>query len=313
MIEIVAKKDYERLDVFLSEELDISRTRVKHLIDDKNIRTKKKSAVLKASTKVLAGQKFFAEIPSSLNIEYLKAEPIDFGVVYEDEYLLVVDKPSGIVVHPAPGNWRGTLVNGLVYRYPEMREMTTWLRPGIVQRLDAGTSGLMVVAKKQKVSQTLQTMFQERKIDKKYIALIHGCPKRKEGTISGPVDRDPNNFLKMCVIEGGKPSKTGYKVLWSKNKVSMIVCKLFTGRMHQIRVHMSALGYPLLGDFMYGAKDEFARVYLHSWQLEFTHPVTEEKMLFTQKVTPDFVKVIAGIKDGGKFPKELLRQEESNS
>ena len=312
MIEIVADKDYERLDMFLSEELDMSRTRIQHLIINENIKPEKKSK-LKPSAKVLEGEKFFADIPESLNIEYLKAEPVDFDVVYEDEYLLVINKPSGLVVHPAPGNWRGTLVNGLVHRYPEMREMTAWLRPGIVHRLDAGTSGLMVVAKTQKVTLLLQNMFRDRNVSKKYIALVHGCPERHEGTLSGPLDRDPGNFMKMCVIEGGKPSLTGYRVLWSMNNISMIECRLFTGRMHQIRVHMSALGCPLVGDGVYGANDELARVYLHSWRLEFTHPVTGENMSFRQKVTPDFVKVIAGFRGGGKFPKELLRQEEGNS
>ena len=292
MIELIAQEDYERLDIFLSEELDISRTAAQRTIRSLRAKREDKEIKLKPSTKVLQGQKFFVTLPQSDNIDHLKAEPVDFDVVYEDDYLVVVNKPAGIVVHPAPGNWRGTLVNGLVYRYPEMRQMTNWLRPGIVHRLDMGTSGLMVVARTQKALLLLQHMFRDREITKKYIALVRGCPEKREGILSGPLERDPNNFMKMAVIEGGKPSLTGYKVLWSREKISMVECHLFTGRMHQIRVHMAALGCPLVGDNIYGPDDGFMRVFLHSWKLEFTHPITKENLSFRQKITPDFIEII---------------------
>ncbi|MBR1658285.1 MAG: RluA family pseudouridine synthase [Synergistaceae bacterium] len=297
IIEVVAEKDYERLDVFLSEKLDDTRTQVQRLIKNGNVRSET-GRHTKSSQSVRSGQKFTADIPESLNIEYLRAEPVDFDVVYEDEYLIVVNKPSGVVVHPAPGNWRGTLVNGLVYRYPELRKLPNWLRPGIVHRLDGGTSGLMIVARTQKVTLALQEMFKERTIHKHYIALAHGCPEKKEGILSGPIDRDPRNYLRMVIIESGKPSLTGYKVHWSINGISLVECELFTGRTHQIRVHMSALGCPLVGDRTYGAPDDgLGRVFLHSWKLEFQHPVTGENMKFRQPVTPDFREYIAGLKN----------------
>lgn len=292
MIEITAEEDYERLDTFLAEELDMSRNRAQGLIRNRHVTGAKK---LKPSMKVQTGDKFSIEIPQSENMLYLKAEPVDFEVVYEDPYMLVINKPAGVVVHPSPGNWRNTLVNGLVYRYPEMKELPNWLRPGIVHRLDATTSGLMIVARTEKSTIELQRMFKDREVDKNYIALVHGKPKRLEGTISGPLDRDPDNFLKFAVVLGGKSSLTGYKVLWTKNNISMIKVKLFTGRTHQIRVHFSALGCPLVGDTVYGAPEEEAelgRVYLHSWRLSFNHPVTKEKMTFTQNITNEFIEYI---------------------
>ena len=290
--EIIAEEDFERLDIFLSEELEMTRSRVQKLINGKYVTGEK---ALKSSTKVKTGDKFSVEIPISKNMAYLKAEPVDFEVVYEDEYILVINKPAGLVVHPSPGNWRNTLVNGLVYRYPELKALENWLRPGIVHRLDSGTSGLMVVARTQKVCTELQRMFRDREIDKHYIALAHGRPKRTEGTISGPLDRDPGNFLKMAVVLGGKASLTGYKVLWTRNNISMVHFKLFTGRTHQIRVHFSALGCPLVGDTVYGAPQEEAelgRVYLHSWQLSFVHPVTDQRVTFRQNIPECFLSYI---------------------
>lgn len=298
-IEITAEENFDRLDVFLAEELEFTRNRVQNLIKRGHIRSDGRK--LKSSMNVQKGDKFLVDVQVSENAMYLRAEPVDFEVVYEDEYLLVINKPAGLVVHPSPGNWRNTLVNGLVYRYPELKLLTNWLRPGIVHRLDSGTSGLMVVARTQKMSKDLQKLFSDREVDKNYIALAHGKPKRLEGTISGPLDRDPDNFLKMAVVLGGKSSLTGYKVLWTKNNISMVKFKLFTGRTHQIRVHFSALGCPLVGDAVYGAPKEEAelgRVYLHSWRLSFVHPATNERMTFRQNIPECFIEYIkqAGIR-----------------
>lgn len=301
MIEFAANKDYERLDTFLSEILDVSRTKAQKYIKYGDVKSVP-AAKLKPSMSVSEGQKFTFEPPVSPNMKNLQAEDINFDVVYEDEHLIVINKPSGLVVHPAPGNWEHTLVNGLVYRYPEMRMLTDRMRPGIVHRLDSPTSGLMIVAKSQKAHAPLVKMFSERKITKIYLALMHGTPKKHEGILSGPLERDPDNFSRMAIIEGGKPSFTGYKVLWSMNGYSFTECRLYTGRMHQIRAHMSAMGCPLIGDTMYGAQnfgDEFTgRIYLHSWKLEFEHPITGEKMKFRQTVPHDFRGMIAKIKLG---------------
>ena len=301
MFEITAIKDYGRLDTFLVEVLNISRTRCNIYIRKKYVKSVPETK-LKPSMKVSAGQKFIVDSPESLNLNGLEAEDIAFDVLYEDEYLLVINKPSGLVVHPAPGNWEHTLVNGLVYRYPEMRKLHDRMRPGIVHRLDSPTSGLMMVARTQKMMSALQKMFTERKVSKTYLALMHGAPAKHEGILSGPIGRDPKIPAKMAVVEGGRPSLTGYRVLWSMNGHSLAECRLFTGRTHQIRVHMSALGCPLVGDTMYGAErygDEFTgRIYLHSWRLEFEHPATGQEMKFLQVVPHDFRGMIARIKLG---------------
>ncbi len=298
IVEIVADNEYKRLDIFLADKLDTTRTNAQRLILSGKVKCDD-DKILKPARKVPEGCKYTADIPESLNVTYLKADPVDFEVVYEDEHLFVINKPSGLVVHPAPGCWRNTLVNGLVYRYPEMRKLTSWLRPGIVHRLDGGTSGLMVVARTQKVTQALIAMFKARTVHKHYIALVHGEPEKREGILSGPIMRDPKNHLHMIIAEGGRPSLTGYKVLWSRDGISLVTCELFTGRTHQIRVHMSALGCPLVGDGLYGANDKgLTRVYLHSWRLEFTHPVTGEMMSFRQPVTPDFTERIRYLKEG---------------
>ena len=301
MIEFSAQQDYERLDTFIAEALDISRTKAQKYIRDRVVKSVP-PAKLKASMSVTAGQKFTASPPESPNMKLLRAEDIAFDVLYEDEHLLVINKHAGLVVHPAPGNWEHTLVNALIFRYPEMRKLDNRLRPGIVHRLDSPTSGLMIIARTDKMSFELSKMFSERKVSKTYLALTHNTPKKHEGILSGPLDRDPDNFMKMVVIEGGKPALTGYRVLWSMNGHSLVECRLFTGRMHQIRVHMSTLGCPLIGDTMYGAQnygDEFTgRIYLHSWKLEFTHPATGGLMKFRQIVPHDFRGMIARIKLG---------------
>ena len=302
LIEVAADGNYDRLDVFLSEKLEISRTRIKSLLFiHKIIREDRKA--LKVSTKVRRGDKFLVKIPPSSNLASLEAEPIEIDTVYEDPYIVVINKPSGIIVHPAGEITKGTLVNGLVYKYPDMKNLTAWQRPGIVHRLDGGTSGLMVVARTEKAVIELQRMFREREIDKNYIAIVHGCPKRKEGTISGPIDRNPADPSKMAIVAGGRPSLTGYKVLWTRNsngnKFSLVRFKLYSGRTHQIRVHFSGLGCPLFGDVAYGAPEkdsEWGRVFLHSWRLGFNHPVTGEKMSFRQNITPDFLEVIKKIR-----------------
>ncbi|MBR1672399.1 MAG: RluA family pseudouridine synthase [Fretibacterium sp.] len=297
-----------RLDVFLSCALGVTRSFAQRLIREGRVSGVGK---LKPSARVQEGEACTVALPEPEGME-IEPEPVDFGVVHEDEDLIVVNKPAGLVVHPAPGHWRGTLVHGLLWRYPDMKQLRNHLRPGIVHRLDATTSGLMVVARRQSVMEALQRMFQERQVTKQYLALIHGTPASGgtpepsaarrgrlnpatsrellnfEGTLSGPIARDPDNPLRMAVIDGGRPALTGYRVLWNRRGLSLVVCSLFTGRTHQIRVHMAALGHPLVGDTLYGAPKDGGgvgaplngRVFLHSWKLAFDHPVTGVALSF---------------------------------
>ncbi|MBQ9564936.1 MAG: RluA family pseudouridine synthase [Synergistaceae bacterium] len=272
----------ERLDVFLSRSLGITRSFAQRLVKEGRVAGGAALTPLKPSSRVQSGMSYSVALPEPEGME-IEPEPVDFGVVYEDEDLMIIDKPAGLVVHPAPGHWRGTLVHGLLWRYPEMRGLRNRLRPGIVHRLDATTSGLMVVARRQPVMEELQRMFQERRVMKQYLALVHGTPARREGTLSGPIARDPDNPLRMAVLDGGRPALTGYRVLWSRGGASLVVWSLFPGRTHQIRVHMAALGHPLFGDTLYGAPKTDGltdRVFLHSWRLAFAHPVTGAELSF---------------------------------
>lgn len=268
----------DRLDVFLARELGTTRSFAQRILREGHVAGEGR---LKPSSRVRAGAAYRVTMPEPEDVE-LEPEPIAFDVVYEDEGLAVIDKPAGLVVHPAPGHRRGTLVHGLLWRWPHLCRLHDRLRPGIVHRLDAGTSGLMIVALRQTVADALKVMFQERRVGKEYLALVHGTPTRREGTLSGPIARDPSDPLRMAVVEGGRPASTGYRVLRSWGARSLVQCSLFTGRTHQIRVHMAALGHPLVGDALYGAPraEGLDRPFLHSWSLRFDHPVTGAALSF---------------------------------
>ncbi|MDR3231326.1 MAG: RluA family pseudouridine synthase [Synergistaceae bacterium] len=310
-----------RLDVFLSRRLGVTRAFAQRLIKEdrvgsrfsdrdalppqNSVSAKKTPKKLKPSYKTSGGEIFVVKIPPTETLE-IEPEEVPFEVVHEDSYLLVVNKPAGLVVHPAPGHWRGTLVHGLLFRYPDLGPFNNVRRPGIVHRLDATTSGLMLVAREQKTMELLQRDFRERSIEKKYLALVHGNFSRPWGLLEGPIGRHPQNRLKMAVVEGGRPSTTEYRVLWNDHTdagYALVLCGLLTGRTHQIRVHMAAAGHPLVGDILYGlyglygpygaeensnmGVSNFDRVFLHSWRLAFTHPITKEMLRFTCPLPPE--------------------------
>jgi 23S rRNA pseudouridine1911/1915/1917 synthase len=319
----------ERADVFLARQLGITRSFAQKLIREGrleklseqlssnssnssnspnslnylNSRSPARTAITKPSRKIVPGEtSFIVRVPPPETLE-IEPEDVPFEVVYEDAFLLVVNKPAGLVVHPAPGHWRGTLVHGLLKRYPDMGPFNNVRRPGIVHRLDATTSGLMLAAREQRTMDLLQKAFKERAMEKRYLALAHGtfAATAREGVLEGPIGRHPAHRLKMAVVEGGRPSTTEYRVLWSRNGFSLVVCKLVTGRTHQIRVHMAAAGRPLAGDALYGAKEPLqnaplsGRVFLHSWRLAFTHPVTGQALRFTCPLPEELRAYLAGI------------------
>lgn len=275
-----------RLDVFLARRLGITRSFAQRLVREGRVSCG--GSRPKPSQRVGNGTVCRVGMPPPESLE-IEPEPVDFRVVHEDDALLVVDKPAGLVVHPAPGHWRGTLVHGLMWRYPAMGPFNNVRRPGIVHRLDATTSGLMVVARRQDAMEALQAMFRDRSVEKEYLALVHGRPAPGEGTLSGPIGRDPADRLRMAVVEGGRTALTGYRVLSRRERLSLVLCTLHTGRTHQIRVHLAALGHPLVGDALYGAPDEpgFGRVFLHSWRLAFAHPTTGVRMEFRSPLPLD--------------------------
>ena len=262
----------ERIDSFLSKELDISRNKISRLIDEGKVTYKGK--VVKASDKLDIGS--IVSINDELDFTITSVpEDIPLDIRYEDKYLMVINKESGMVVHPAPGNYTGTLVNALLFYLN--KSSTKNLRPFIVHRIDKDTSGLMVVAKDDKVETLLGEMVRNKEIERKYYALVYGVIPNDTGTIDAPIGRDEKNKLKMAVTKNGKNAITHFKVIKRYNDKTLIECTLVTGRTHQIRCHMAYIGYPLYNDPIYSNRksDEFGQ-FLHSHSIKFIHPITKK-------------------------------------
>ena len=284
-----------RLDLFLAGELSLSRSRARSLIDGGAVSSGQVKKI-RPAFKIQPGQIYRVEIPEAAPAE-IAAQDMPFDVVYEDDDVIVVNKPAGVVVHPGAGRPDGTLVNGLMFRYPEIGRIGDSVRPGIVHRLDVGTSGLMVVARSDAAFRGLTEAFQAHEVLKEYLGLGVGALKAPEGTVDAPIGRDPRNRLKMCVSWDGRDAVTDYKVLWTRARCNLIRVRLHTGRTHQIRVHMRALGCSLDGDTLYGPKDPAQhilkdRVFLHSWLLGFRHPVSGERLEFRAPLPPELIAAL---------------------
>ncbi len=251
----------------------------------------------KASAKVKAGDELGIELKPTPQSQAFKPEPMDLDVVFEDEHLLVINKPAGRVVHPAPGNWSGTLLNGLLARDASASLLP---RAGIVHRLDKDTSGLMVVARRRQVMDQLVAMIAARSVSREYLAIAHGAwqgPRARE--VASPIGRDPRNRLRMAVVDldrqAGKTASTGLFLLQGEGPYCLVRCKLQTGRTHQIRVHMASIGHPLVSDEVYGGRPAgtLARQALHACRLAFVHPVTGLALEFTAPLPADLVAVLS--------------------
>jgi 23S rRNA pseudouridine1911/1915/1917 synthase len=218
---------------------------------------------------------------------------VEFAVVEEDAAFVVVDKPPGLVVHPGAGHPDGTLVNGLLARYPELAGVGDPTRPGIVHRLDAGSSGLLVVARRPDAVDALIGQFAARTAGRRYDAVVWGHPEAPHGIVDAPIGRDPSDPLKMAVVVDGRPARTEYRVVTrfdAPAELARLSCRLQTGRTHQIRVHLAAVGHPLVGDSVYGDRRTtfgLGRPFLHAAELSFDHPVTGARLTFTSPLPPD--------------------------
>jgi 23S rRNA pseudouridine1911/1915/1917 synthase len=290
-----------RLDFAVSRELGISRAYARNLIKGGHV-VSSCGRGIKPSIKVEPGEVYEIDIPPPEKLD-LEPEPIPFGIEYFDQDIIVIDKPAGLVVHPAPGHRSGTLVHGLLFRFPDLGSLNGVERPGIVHRLDATTSGLMVVARNGLAQEKLWKQFKSRTVGKSYIALCCGAPRKAEARIDMPIGRDPANRHRMAVVDGGRDSVTDYAVLWSANGYSLVRCALHSGRTHQIRVHMAAIGCPLAGDLLYAPsrKSPFdgqggQRIFLHSWRLSLAHPRTGEPMSFRSPLPDDLKKTLVEIR-----------------
>lgn len=288
-----------RADVFLAAKLGVSRSNMQKLLEDG--RVKRGEKIIKANYKVRAGEMFVVDIPEPEPIEAVP-ENIPLDIIYEDDDVVVLNKARGMVVHPAPGNYTGTLVNALLYHCSNLSGINSAIRPGIVHRLDKDTSGIMIVAKNDAAHISLSQQIQSKTAVRTYLAVVRGNIKTDSGTIETQIARDKTDRKKMVVVkEGGRDAITDYEVLERFGKYTLVRCKLRTGRTHQIRVHMEYLGYPLVGDPKYspmktpfGIKGQA----LHSHTLEFTHPRTGECMKFEAPLPEDMHKIITRLHNG---------------
>lgn len=315
-VEVPSGKDGERLDKVLAENLageDISRARVQALLDDGRVskvgQDGPKAQELRPKHKVKAGEVYTVTVPAPVPA-IPEPQDIALDVVYEDDDVIIVDKPPGMVVHPAAGNADGTLVNALLHHCQgSLSGIGGVARPGIVHRLDKGTGGLIIAAKNDGAHHSLAKQFSDHSMERAYFALVWGVPMPPEGDIIGNIGRSPNNRKKMAIVKkGGKEAKTHYKVLKAfGTRAALVECVLLTGRTHQIRVHMTSIGHSVIGDPVYGggggaaakglpnglkqAVDNLGHQALYAYKLGFLHPKSEEVVLYERKI-PSFINEI---------------------
>ena len=277
-----------RIDQFLTKKLDISRSKVQKLIKEEKVLVNEIKTNANYIVKENDEIKVLDDLDYSIDIE---PEDIPLDIVYEDEYLLIVNKESGMVVHPAAGNYSHTLVNALLFKY----NINTGdsIRPGIVHRIDKDTSGLMVVAKDEKTHELLSEMIKEKKVERIYLALVEGIIMHETGDIDAPIGRDTINRQKMAVTAvNSKEALTHFRVLkrYKKANKTLIECKLDTGRTHQIRVHMEYIGHPVYNDPVYGRNKKTTSFgqFLHSKSIKFIHPITNKEIYFESDLPKEF-------------------------
>ena len=288
----------ERIDKYLSQIFnDKSRSYIQGLIEKGNILVNDKN--IKSNYKLKTFDEVKVIMPEPI---HLKVEPenIDLDILYEDKDLIVVNKPQGMVVHPAPGNYNGTLVNALLYHCKDLSSINGVIRPGIVHRIDKDTTGVLVVAKNDEAHNFLSDQLRDHSMKREYYALVEGRIKEDEGTIDKPLARSKKDRLKIGIVEGGRRAVTHYKVLERYKSTTLVKCVLETGRTHQIRVHMSSIGHPLVGDPLYGFKKSKYRQdgqMLHAKILGFIHPRTKEYMEFSSELPKHFENMLEKLRN----------------
>jgi len=295
-MEYLVEKESERIDIYLSKLLDVSRSKINKMLDECILVNGNK---VKSSYKVKIGDIIKV---SDYQEEELSFEPekMNLDIVYEDEDVLVVNKPNGLVVHPAIGNAKHTLVNGLMYHSKNLSKLNGEFRPGIVHRIDAYTTGLLMVAKNDKAHEFLSNELSEKKTYRKYIALVWGIINSDTATIDAPIGRDPNERKRMTVTaNNSKDAITHLKVLERYKNTTLVELQLETGRTHQIRVHMNYIGHPVVNDPVYGRRkliDDSGQC-LHAKELGFTHPKTQEFMKFDSELPECFLNILSRFKE----------------
>ncbi len=297
-IEIDIKEEtLERLDFYLSKVIeDISRTNIKQMIKNGDVLVngglQKPKYLLKINDKIVVN------IYNPKNPEILP-EDIPLDIIYQDEDIAIIDKPQGMIVHPASGNYSNTLVNSLLFNFKTLSDLAGQIRPGIVHRLDKDTSGLMIIAKNNFSHKILSKNFKNRAIKREYIALVKGILKENYGVIDEPIGRDPKDRRRMAVVyKNSKPAVTYYEILERFEEYTLVRARLETGRTHQIRVHLSYIKHPIVGDLIYSDNNKFnlSKQLLHSIKIGFNHPRSCKYMEFSTEIPERFIDIIEKLK-----------------
>lgn len=287
----------QRVDKLIAAKIeDLSRSAVQRLIKEELITVN--AAPIKASYRLETGDVILARLPPPQPIE-IRPEPIPLTILYEDASLIVVDKPAGMVTHPAYGHTSGTLVNALLAHCPALAQMDDLERAGIVHRLDKDTSGLIVVAKSEATRRALQTQFKAREVHKTYLALVEGHPESEQGLIEAAIGRDPNNRKRLTVLRSGREAITTYRVLEYFERHSLVQAEPKTGRTHQIRVHLAFIHHPVAGDRVYGYRKQrlpLKRHFLHAQHIRFRHPQSGQVVEFHDDLPADLANLLARLR-----------------
>lgn len=298
----------ERLDRVVSMLGDLSRKKASAIVASGRV-SLGGVCQTRRSARVESGDRIMFEIEGPDCPSPQPDHGVEFGVIFSDPHIAVINKPSGLVMHPGAGNSHSTLVNGLLARFPEMKAIGEPSRPGIVHRLDAETSGLLVVARSPRAYESLTTALAQRSVSRGYFSFVYGALKDERGVIEAPIGRSVTKRTKMVVASGGKPARTHYRVearSCLEPAASLLRCRLETGRTHQIRVHLSAIGHPVIGDRTYGRGQQrisFERVALHAARLAFNHPVNDESLEFHCPLPTDLLSLATRLELGDAVAK----------
>lgn len=279
----------KRIDSFLNEVIeDATRSYIQKIIDGGYVEITGKKTT-KSGNKLKGTETIVVNLPEDETLDLIP-EDIPLEIIYEDSDIVIINKAPNMVVHPAHGNYNGTLVNALLYHIKDLSTINGVIRPGIVHRLDKDTSGVIVVAKHDEAHTTLSDMFKEKTLEKTYVCIAKGIFKDKSGRIETLIGRDPRDRKKMAVVtENGKIAISNYEILDESKNYSLVKVRIETGRTHQIRVHMKSLNHPILGDATYGnSTDGIDRQMLHAYRLKFTHPISKKEMVVTAPIPEDF-------------------------
>lgn len=283
----------KRLDVFLTEKIEgKSRSYIQEVIDKEAVKVNNK--IKKSNYKLKLQDEVLVEVPESVELE-VEAENIPINIIYEDKDVIVINKPQEMVVHPAPGNYSGTLVNALLYHCKDLSGINGVIRPGIVHRIDKDTSGILVIAKNDNAHNKLSEQLKEHTMTRTYLALVEGNIKVDEGTVNAPIGRHLIDRIKMAIVKDGREAVTHFRVLERFGDYTLVQCNLETGRTHQIRVHMAHIGHPLVGDAVYGYKKQKFNLkgqVLHAKVLGFIHPTTGEYIEFDSEIPTYFKELL---------------------